>query len=185
MFDDLLREYNPQFLKTIEHLHHDLAGIRTGRANPALLNSVQVDAYGMSQPLNQVANVAVSDSRTLVVTPWDKGLLSAIDKAIQAANLGLNPSSDGQVLRINLPALSEERRKELVKVVGSLAEKARIGIRNVREDMLKQAKKQETEGSIGKDDMAHAQKKVQEAVDKLNEEIKAIVVDKEKEVMTV
>lgn len=185
MFEQLLQEYNPHFLKTIEHLHHDLAGIRTGRANPALLNSVQVDAYGMSQPLHQVANVAVADSRTLVVTPWDKSLISAVDKAIQAANLGLNPSSDGQLLRISLPPLSEERRKELVKVVNSLAEKARIGVRNVREDMLKSAKKQEAEGAISKDDMAHIQKKVQEVVDKLNEEIKAVVADKEKEVMTV
>lgn len=185
MFENLLNEFNPHFSKIIEHLHNDLAGIRTGRANPALLNSVHVEAYGMSQPLNQVANVSVSDSRTLVVTPWDKGLLGAIDKAIQAANLGLNPSSDGQILRISLPALSEERRKELVKVVGGIAEKARIGIRNIREDMLKTAKKQEAEGEISKDDMAHAQKKVQEVVDKLNEEIKGIVSDKEKEVMTV
>jgi ribosome recycling factor len=185
MFDDLLREFNPQFLKTIEHLHHDLAGIRTGRANPALLNSVHVDAYGMSQPIHQLANIAVSDSRTLVVTPWDKGLLSAIDKAIQAANLGLNPSSDGQLLRISLPPLSEERRKELVKVVNGLAEKARIGVRTVREDMLKTAKRQEAEGVLSKDDMAHIQKKVQEVVDKLNEEIKDVVVDKEKEIMTV
>lgn len=185
MFEELLQEFNPQFSKIIEHLHHDLSGIRTGRANPALLNSVHVEAYGMEQPLNQVANISVSDSRTLVVTPWDKGLLTAIDKAIQAANLGLNPSSDGQILRINLPALSEERRKELVKVVGSLAEKARIGIRNIREDMLKSAKKQEADGQISKDDMAHVQKKVQEVVDKLNEEIKTIVSDKEKEVMTV
>jgi ribosome recycling factor len=185
MFDDLLREFNPQFLKTIEHLHHDLAGIRTGRANPALLNSVHVDAYGMSQPIHQLANIAVSDSRTLVVTPWDKGLLSAIDKAIQAANLGLNPSSDGQLLRISLPPLSEERRKKLVKEVNGLAEKARIGVRTVREDMLKTAKRQEAEGVLSKDDMAHIQKKVQEVVDKLNEEIKDVVVDKEKEIMTV
>lgn len=185
MFEDLLTEFNPHFQKTIEHLHHDLAGIRTGRANPALLNSVHVEAYGISQPLNQVANVSVSDNRTLVVTPWDKGLVSTIDKAIQAANLGLNPSSDGQLLRINLPPLSEERRKELVKVVGGLAEKARIGIRSVREDMLKSAKKSEAEGGMSKDDMVHIQKKVQEVVDKLNEEIKNIVADKEKEVMTV
>jgi ribosome recycling factor len=112
-------------------------------------------------------------------------LLSAIDKAIQAANLGLNPSSDGQLLRISLPPLSEERRKELVKVVNGLAEKARIGVRTVREDMLKTAKRQEAEGVLSKDDMAHIQKKVQEVVDKLNEEIKDVVVDKEKEIMTV
>lgn len=185
MIDSLLTEHKVQFEKTLEHLHEDLVGIRTGRANPALLNTVQVEAYGSMQPISQVASIAVSDSRTLVVTPWDKSILGAIDKAIVGANLGLNPSSDGQLLRITLPTLTEQRRKELVKVVGQLAEKARIGIRNVREDILKAAKRAEGEGEATKDDLAALQKKVQDLVDGYNAQIKQTVEDKEKEIMTV
>jgi ribosome recycling factor len=185
MLDQLIKEHQPNFDKTIEHLHSDLVGIRTGRANPALLNSVVVEAYGSTQPINQVASVSVSDSKTLTVSPWDKTVLPAIDKAIQAANLGLNPSSDGSVLRITLPPLSEDRRKELVKVVGQMAEKARIGIRNTREDILKAGKRAETDGGISKDDTARLQKKVQEIVDNYNAQIKTIVEEKEKEILTV
>ncbi len=185
MNDSSLAEHKAQFEKTLEHLHEDLVGIRTGRANPALLNSVMVEAYGATQPIGQVASISVSDSKTLVVTPWDKGLLPAIDKAIGAANLGLNPSSDGQLLRITLPSLTEQRRKELVKVVGQLAEKARIGIRNVREDILKAAKRAEADGDATKDDVAALQKKIQDLVDGYNAQIKHIVEEKEKEVMTV
>jgi ribosome recycling factor len=137
------------------------------------------------QPIAQVASVSVSDSKTLVVSPWDENLLGAIDKAIQAANLGFNPSSDGQVLRMTLPALNEERRREMVKLVGQLAEKSRIGIRQCREDVLKSAKRAESEGSASKDDVQRVQKKIQEIVDKYNAEIKAIVEAKEVEVMTV
>jgi ribosome recycling factor len=185
MLDQILTEHAPQFEKTIAFLHADLLGIRTGRPNPALLNSVLVESYGALQPIHQVANIAVADSKTLVVTPWDKGLLQAIDKAIQAANLGLNPSSDGQLLRITLPALNEQRRKELVKVVGQLAEKARIGIRQTREEILKAAKRAEADGGLSKDDIGRLQKKVQDMVDTYNAQIKEIVEEKEKEIMTV
>lgn len=185
MLEQLLKDHQPQFSKTIEHFHEDLLGVRTGRANPALLNTVVVEAYGGTQPLHQVASVSVSDARTLTVSPWDKTLLAEIDKAIQAANLGLNPSNDGQILRITLPALNEQRRKEMVKLVGQMAEKARIGIRNVREDILKAAKRAESDGQATKDDVAHIQKKVQEAVDDYNSQIKQIVEEKEKEIMTV
>lgn len=185
MTDQILQEHIPNFEKTLEHLHQDLAGVRTGRANPALLNSVVVEAYGQTQALNQVASVSVSDAKTLVVSPWDKSLMQAIEKGIQAANLGLNPASDGQVLRMTLPSLNEQRRQELAKLVGQLAEKARIGVRNTREDILKSAKKGEVDGSVSKDDLAYLQKKVQEVVDKYNAQIKSIAEEKEKEILTV
>lgn len=181
MFEPIFNKHKTDFDKVIEHLKFELGSIHTGRANPSLLQTVMVESYGTKMPLQQVASVTASDARTLVVTPWDKGQLGAIDKGIQAANLGFNPSNDGNVLRITLPPLSEERRKEMVKLVGQIAEKARIGVRNVREEVLKEVKK--AEGS--KDDTAHAQKKLQEAVDKLNGEIKSLAEAKEKEVMTV
>ncbi len=185
MLDQLLKEHQEQFTKVMEHLHQDLAGVRTGRANPGLLNTVMVEVYGATQPLHQIAAIGVSDARTLTVSPWDKSLVPVVDKAIQAANLGFNPSSDGQVLRITLPPLTEDRRKEMVKMVGQMAERARIGIRNTREDILKAAKRAEADGKIAKDDMSHMQKKVQELVDTYNAQVKQIVEEKEKEIMTV
>ncbi len=164
---------------------HELSGVRTGRANPALLNSVVVESYGAKMPLEHMASVTVSDARTLVISPWDKGQISAIEKGIQLANLGFNPSNDGVVIRINLPALNEERRKEMVKLVGQLAEKGKIGIRNARETAHKEMKKAEGDGKISKDDLQVGQKKLQEVVDKYNEEIKKHAEAKEKEVMTV
>ena len=185
MIDNLLNDHKQQFAKVIEHLHLDLGGVRTGRANPGILNTVQVEAYGSMQALQQVASVTVADAKTLVVSPWDKALLQAIDKGIQSANLGFNPANDGQVLRLVLPALNEQRRIELVKLVGQLAEKAKIGVRQIREDVLKAGKRLESEGKASKDDMAHLQKKVQEVVDDYNSQIKTIVEEKEKEIMTV
>jgi ribosome recycling factor len=185
MIQQIIQQHKENFDKIIDHLHHDLAGFRTGRASTALLSGVMVDAYGVSTPLQQIANVTVADSRTLVIQPWDKGQLGAVEKGILAANLGVTPASDGQVVRLNLPPLNEERRKELVKVVGQVAEKARVSIRNVREDVLKAIKKAEADGGIGKDEVATGQKKLQELIDELNAKIKVIVEDKEKEIMTV
>jgi ribosome recycling factor len=185
MLDQLLNDHKPNFEKTLEHFHEDLLGVRTGRANPGILNTVVVEAYGGTQPLHQVASISVSDARTLTISPWDKTLLQAIDKGIQAANLGFNPSNDGQVLRVTMPALNEQRRKEMVKLAGQMAEKARIGIRNVREDILKAAKRLEGDGEVTKDDVASIQKKVQALVDGYNDQIKQIAEEKEKEIMTV
>lgn len=185
MIQSIISEHKEHFQKVIEHLHAELAGFRTGRANPALLATVMVESYGSSMPVAQVANISVADSRTLVIQPWDKGLMPAIEKGILAANIGITPANDGQVIRLSLPPLNEERRKELVKVVGSVAEKARVSIRNIREDVLKAFKKAEAEGGIGKDEVAGGQKKLQEVVDDLNSKIKAIVEEKEKEILTV
>ncbi len=185
MIDQILNSKKADFDKVIEHYLHELSGVRTGRANPALLNTVQVESYGSRMPIEHVASVTVSDAKTLTISPWDKGQLQAIEKAIQMANLGFNPSNDGQVIRIMLPPLNEERRKEMVKMIGQLAEKARIGIRNVREDIMKEMKRAEGDGKISKDDLTHGQKKLQEAVDKFNEEIKQHAEKKEEDVMTV
>jgi ribosome recycling factor len=185
MIDQILNSNKQHFEKAMEHFLHELSGVRTGRANPALLNSVVVESYGAKMPLEHMASVTVSDARTLVISPWDKGQISAIEKGIQLANLGFNPSNDGVVIRINLPALNEERRKEMVKLVGQLAEKGKIGIRNARETAHKEMKKAEGDGKISKDDLQVGQKKLQEVVDKYNEEIKKHAEAKEKEVMTV
>jgi ribosome recycling factor len=185
MINEIINQSKPQFEKVLEHFHHELSSVRTGRANPALLSTVMVESYGSKVPLQQVASVTVSDAKTLTISPWDKGMLQEIEKGIQAANLGFNPSNDGQVVRISLPLLTEDRRKEMVKLVGQIAEHARIGIRQVREDIIKAVKKSETDGTSTKDDVAGAQKKVQEIIDKYNSEIKSIADDKEKELMTV
>ncbi len=185
MIDQIIDSKKSEFEKAIEHYLHELSGVRTGRANPALLNTVQVDSYGSKMPIEHVASITVSDAKTLTISPWDKGQLQAIEKGIQMANLGFNPSNDGQVIRIILPALNEERRKEMVKMIGQMAEKARIGIRNAREDVMKEMKKAENDGKISKDDLTHGQKKLQEIVDKYNEEIKQHAEKKEEDVMTV
>lgn len=185
MVDQILNEHKENFEKAMEHFAHELNGVRTGRANPALLNTVMVESYGSKMPLEHVASVTVSDAKTLVISPWDKGMIAPIEKGIQMANLGFNPSNDGVVIRISLPALNEERRKEMVKLVGQIAEKGKIGIRNAREAVHKEMKKAEADNKISKDDLQVGQKKLQEVVDKYNEEIKKHAEAKEKEVMTV
>lgn len=185
MIEQILSTHKENFEKAIEHYLHELSGVRTGRANPALLNTVQVESYGSKMPLEHVASVTVSDAKTLVISPWDKGQMQAIEKGIQMANLGFNPSNDGVVIRISLPALNEERRKEMVKLVSQMAEKARIGIRNAREAVIKEMKKAESDKQMSKDDLQAGQKKLQEIVDKYNEEIKQHAETKEKEIMTV
>lgn len=185
MTQDIINQHKDQFEKVIEHFHHELSSVRTGRANPALLSTVMVESYGTKMPLQQVANITVSDAKTLTISPWDKGQLAEIEKGIQAANLGFNPSNDGQVVRINLPPMTEERRKEMVKLVGQIEEQARIGVRQVREEIMKAVKKAESDGTATKDDVANAQKKVQEIIDKYNDQIKDTSKDKETEVMTV
>lgn len=174
-----------QFDKVVERLHNELSSVRTGRANPSLLSTVMVESYGARVPLQQVASVNVSDAKTLAISPWDKSQLQAVEKGIMEANLGLTPNNDGNVIRINLPPMSEDRRKEMVKLVGQIAEQARIGIRQVREEILKAVKREESDGKVTKDDVANAQKDIQKVVDDYNKQIKDITEDKEKEIMTV
>ncbi len=185
MIDQIIAQHQEDFKKVLDHYKFELGSVRTGRANPALLATVQVESYGSKMALEHVASVTVSDARTLTISPWDKGQIPAIEKGIQVANLGFNPSNDGVVIRISLPPLNEERRKEMVKLVGQLAEKGKIGVRNAREEVMKEMKKAEADGKVSKDDLAYGQKKLQEVIDKLNDEIKQFADAKEKEVMTV
>ncbi len=185
MTQDIINSHKPHFEKVMEHFHHELSSVRTGRANPSLLSTVMVESYGAKVPIAQVANITVADAKTLVINPWDKGSIQDIEKGILAANLGFTPGNDGIVIRITLPILTEDRRKEMVKLVNQIAEQAKIGIRQVREDILKAVKRGEGDGTATKDDLADAQKKVQVIVDDYNKQIKDITDDKEKELMTV
>ncbi|MEW7008208.1 MULTISPECIES: ribosome recycling factor [unclassified Lentilitoribacter] len=163
----------------------ELAALRTGRASGNLLDPVMVDAYGSKVPLNTVANITVPEPRMLAVNVWDKTMVADVEKAIRNANLGFNPITDGQNLRIPMPDLNEERRKELVKLAGTYAENAKVAIRHVRRDGMDGLKKAEKDGDLGKDD-AHAQSEnVQKATDDVTKEIDVLLADKEKEIMTV
>ncbi len=179
---EIMKEAKVAMGKAVENTRRELATIRSGKATISLLDTVKVDAYGQQTPLNQVASIAAPESRLLTVQPWDKGLMGAVEKAIQSSDLGLNPSNDGTIVRIPLPLLTEERRKELVKVVHKLAEECRIAVRHGRTDAISTIKKVE---HVSDDDKHHSEKDVQklhdEAVGRLEELVKA----KEVEVMEV
>jgi ribosome recycling factor len=166
-------------------LKQELAGLRTGRASPHLLDPVQVDAYGTHMPLNQVATISVPEPRLLNVQVWDKSLVHAVEKAIINANLGLSPATEGQVLRLRIPELNEERRKELVKVAHKYAETARIAVRHVRRDGLDVLKRLEKDHKISEDDHKHQGDLVQKATDEAISEVDQALAAKEKEIMTV
>ena len=164
---------------------HDLASLRTGRASSNLLDAVQVSAYGTLMPLNQVATVSVPEPRMISVSVWDKSMVGAVDRAIREANLGFNPIMDGTMLRIPLPELNEQRRKELVKVAHGYAENARIAARHVRRDGMDHLKKAEKDGDIGEDDHRRQAEKVQKLTDETINEIDHLLVGKEAEIMQV
>lgn len=171
--------------KTIEALHTELAKLRTGRAHPSLLDQIRVPYYGNEVPLSQVASVTVGDSRTLVVTPWEKTVVQAIEKAIMTADLGLNPATSGTVIRVPLPPLTEQRRKEMVKLVKNQAEEARVSVRNARRDANNQFKDQLKKKEISEDEERRAQDAIQKLTDKYIAEIDRITQAKEKELMEV
>jgi ribosome recycling factor len=166
-------------------LKQELAGLRTGRASPHLLDPVQVDAYGTHMPLNQVATISVPEPRLLSVQVWDKSLVHAVEKAIINANLGLSPATEGQVLRLRIPELNQERRKELVKVAHKYAENARVAVRHVRRDGLDVLKRLEKDHKISEDDHKHQGDLVQKATDEAVSEVDQALAAKEKEIMTV
>ena len=168
--------------KVVENTRRELATIRSGKATTSLLDTVKVDAYGQQTPLNQVASIAAPEPRLLTVQPWDKGLMGAVEKAIQSSDLGLNPSNDGTIVRIPLPLLTEERRKELVKVVHKLAEEGRIAVRHGRTDAISKIKKVE---HVSDDDKHHSEKDVQKLHDEAIERLEELVKAKEVEVMEV
>ena len=169
----------------IQALRHELGGLRTGRASAALLEPVVVEAYGQSLPINQVATVSVPESRALAVQVWDKGMVNAVDKAIRDANLGLSPSIEGQILRIRIPELNEQRRKELAKIAHKYAEESRVAVRHVRRDGMDGLKKQVKDKAISEDDEKRHESEVQKATDAAIIEIDQALAAKEKEIMQV
>lgn len=171
--------------KSIASLKDELSGLRTGRASAGMLEPVTVDAYGSQMPLNQVASVSVPEPRLLSVQVWDQGLSGAVEKAIRESGLGLNPSAEGAVIRVPIPELNEERRRELTKVAGNYAEQARVAVRHIRRDGMEQLKKAEKDGDIGQDDARAQSDLVQKATDEAVAEIDAIVATKEQEIMQV
>lgn len=171
--------------KSIDSLKTNLSKIRTGRASPAILDHVQVDYYGSMVPISQVANVTLVDARTIGVSPWEKKMSSAIDKAIRESDLGLNPVSVGELIRVPMPPLSEERRKELVKVVKGEGEHAKVAVRNLRRDANEQLKKLVKDKAISEDDERRAQDEVQKLTDRCIAEIEKVLSVKEQEILTV
>ena len=171
--------------KTIEAFKADLAKVRTGRAHTGLLDHVQVDYYGSMVPISQVANIGLGDARTITVQPWEKKMVGAIEKAIRDCDLGLNPATMGEIIRVPMPALTEERRKELTKVVKGEAEGAKVAVRNLRRDANEQFKKLVKDKTISEDDERRGQDEVQKLTDKFVAEIDKMVAEKEKEIMTV
>lgn len=170
--------------KCIDNLGTELSNIRAGRANPAILNKINVDYYGTLTPINQMAAIAVPDARSLTIQPWDVSTLSLIEKAINASDLGINPSNDGKVIRLNFPQLTEERRKNMVKDIHVMGEKAKVSIRNLRRetnDKLKQLKK---DSQITEDDLKASEKQTQTLTDKLCKEVDLIIQTKEKEILS-
>lgn len=169
----------------IEALRREFAGVRTGKASPALLDSVKVEAYGSAMPLNQVGTVSAPEARMLIVQPWDKGLIKAIEKALRESDLGINPSNDGQVIRIPIPALTEERRKEYVKMLHKLTEEARVAVRNVRRDANDEIKHRQKDEGLSEDDIRREQGEVQKLTDQFIAKIEELMKHKEAEIMEV
>ncbi len=180
-----LAELKRRMQGAITTLKHELGGLRTGRASAALLEPVMVEAYGQAMPINQVATVSVPESRALAVQVWDKGMVGAVDKAIRDANLGLSPTVEGQILRIRIPELNEQRRKELAKIAHKYAEELRVAVRHVRRDGMDVLKKLVKDKAIGEDDEKRHEQEVQKATDAAIAEIDQALAGKEKEIMQV
>lgn len=183
MFD--LNDIKRRMDATLQSLQHEFAGLRTGRASPNLLDSIQVEAYGAMMPITQVGTIGAPEARLLTVQVWDKGMVSSVEKAIRNSNLGLNPMSDGQLVRIPLPELSEERRKEMVKVAQKYAENGRVAIRNIRRDGMDSIKKMEKDKKLSEDDARGKEDLVQKETDLHINKIEEKIKDKEKEIMKV
>lgn len=181
--NDIYRDAQARMKKSVEHVQHELARIRTGRATPALLDAVKVDYYGSLMPLNQVSTVSAPEPRMLVVQPWEKRMIAEVEKAILQADLGLNPSNDGNVVRVPIPDLSEERRQDLLKLVKKFCEEGRVAIRNVRRDANDHIKKLEKDHEISEDNSHDGLEKIQKFTDDYIEEIDAILEHKEKEIL--
>lgn len=180
-----LETFRPQFTKILDHLKNELGSLRTGRANAAILDSVQVLVYGQSMPLKGIASISVPDARTIAVEPWDKSILKDVEKAIVEARLGVNPVNEGQLIRLPMPSLTEESRKDLIKVLNQKLEQSRITTRQQRDAVREKIVQEEKEKLIGEDQRFRLQQKLDEMVKEVNDKIKAMGEEKEKEIMTV
>lgn len=185
MLDDIKKDAGERMSKSVAALQLELTKIRTGRAHTSLLDHITVEYYGSQVPLNQVSNVGIEDSRTLIVTPWEKDMVAVIEKAIMTSDLGLNPISAGTVIRVPLPALTEERRKDMIRVVRHEAEGGRVAIRNIRRDALGHAKDLLKEKMIGEDDEHRAHDEIQVITDRYVAEIDKVLAEKESELMEI
>lgn len=185
MVNDVLREYEAHLKKAVEALRHQLATIRTGRASAGLVEHLQIDAYGTAMPLNQLANISVPEAKLIVIQPFDAGMIKAIEKAIQHSDIGINPSNDGRLIRLAIPPLTEERRRELTKVVRHRVEDVKVSVRNQRRDAIDQIKELEAEKLIGEDELKRGQERVQQVTDKYIGELDQVGKEKEAEVMAV
>ena len=185
MLEDLKKDATQRMQKCVSAFRDQLKKLRTGRAHTSLIEHIKVDYYGSEMPLNQVANLATEDARTITITPWEKSMVSVIEKAILKSDLGLTPNTAGQLIRISMPALTEERRRDITKVVRSEAEAARVSVRNVRREVMSELKDMLKEKLIAQDDDRRAQEDIQKLTDKHVAEIDHAMADKEKELMQV
>lgn len=185
MIKELIAEKIASFENAVEHFISEAAKIRTGRANPGLVEGLMVDYYGVKTPLKQIASIAIPEARQILISPWDKGSLIQIESAIRESDLGLNPGNDGIAIRITLPTLTEERRHEFVKALNSRAEESRITIRNVREEIWKEIQDLEKAGDIAEDDKFQGKDELQKVVDEYNHRIEETRTKKEQEILTV
>jgi ribosome recycling factor len=185
MTKDVIKDMKAHMDKTVDALRREYQKVRTGRANLGLLDDIRVDYYGTPSPLSQVATLAVPEPRTITLQPWEAKTIPAIEKAIMNANLGLTPANDGKVIRLNLPALTEERRKDIVKQLKKMAEDAKVAVRNIRRDANDELKKLEKEKKISEDDLKRSEKEVQDVTNSYVAKIDEVLAHKEKEVMEV
>jgi ribosome recycling factor len=185
LIDELLADAKERMGKSVESTRNELATVRTGRASPHLLDRLNVEYYGEATPLQQLAQVAATDARLLTVTPYDKSSISAIEKAVMESDLGLTPSNDGNVIRLQIPELTEERRKELVKVVHGVAEEGRVAVRNIRRDVMHDLRDLKKEGEAGSDEEHRAETELQKATDDAIGEIDELLKGKEEEILKV
>lgn len=185
MEPQIIKECEAKMQKAISALEKELVKVRTGRASLALLDDIRVDYYGTPSPLNQVATLSVPESRLIVIQPWDHSLIGAIEKAILKSELGMTPANDGKVIRITIPKLTEERRKELVKLVKKMGENSKIGVRNIRRETIETLRTREKEKEISEDDMHHLQDQVQKTTDTFVGQIDEVIAEKEKEIMEI
>jgi len=185
MIKEITKDAGERMKKAVDHIAAEYVKIRTGKASIGLLEGIKLDYYGTPTPLNQVGNISTPDFHTIAIQPWDKSIMSAIEKSILNSNLGLNPTNDGSLIRIPIPPLNEERRKELVKLVKKMAEEGKVAVRNIRRDEIEKLKKTEKEEHISEDDRKNGEHDIQKLTDKYIKEIDEVLSKKEKEIMEV